>query len=239
LFTDRGDSRNICWENDKTTLTHSIQSDADLPNRIVVNYDDATKENKQIPLTFEDVPQQLRAGRSFGDTTRRTVEREFVAFGVTDAGEAARLGNLLLDLGEFDEGGLRNNLRVIFTAWYLDAVNLHKYQVIRVASNKLDVLNDVRADQELEPFSYFRIRTIRRLPDLKVEISAQAYPVEYYERLELLTQGPGIPPSGPPTTDPDDPDNPGPTHRLPFDLTLSGVSHNDDQILFTVGTEAV
>ncbi len=250
-FTDRGDERNICidkpqGEGGKSTLTFSIQSDADLPNRIVLTYDDAAHENQQIPLTFEDVEQQLRAGRSFGDTSRRAVEKQYTAFGVTDAGEAGRLGNLLLDLGEFDEGGLQNNMRVEFTTWYLETVTLHKYQVIKVSSDKLDLINDLRADQGLEPFTYFRVRTIRRLPDLKVEISAQAYPVEYYERLELFTQGPGIPPSGIPGTDP--PDEPGPDEptpdrpsprRLPFDVGLLSLVHNDDQILFEVGRLAV
>jgi hypothetical protein len=241
-FTDRGETRNVCIdrpqaEGGKSTLSYSMQSDKDLPNRIVLTFDDATRQNHQVPLTFEDVDQQLRAGRAFGDTSRRAVEREFTAFGVTDAGEAGRLGNLLLYLGEFDEGGLINNLRVQFTTWYLYTVNLHKYQIIKVTSDKLDFVNSIRVSQGLEPFTYFRIRSMRRLTDLKVEISAQAYPVEYYEQLEMLTQSPIQPPSGLPDFDPDDPDGPNGRFKTPFDVPLLSVGHNDDQIFFTVGVE--
>ncbi|MGH9873398.1 MAG: DUF4214 domain-containing protein, partial [Pyrinomonadaceae bacterium] len=238
-FSDRGEDRNICvTEGGKSTLAYSIQSDADLPNRIVLTYDNVTKENRQEPLTFEDVAQQLRAGRAFGDTSRRAVVKEYSAFGIVDAGEAGRLGNLLLDLGEFDEGGLANNLRFEFVGWYLDAVDVHKYRLIKLDSAKLDVINEIRADQGLEPFHYFRVRSIKRLADLRVEFSVQAYPVDYYERLELLTQGPVIPPSGGDDDDPDDPDAPN-RHRMPFDVALEAVSHNEDQIFFQVGREAV
>jgi len=240
-FTDTGPERNICLdrpqgEGGKSTLTHSMLNDKELPNRIVITYDDAARHNSQVPLTFEDVPQQLKAGRAFGDTSRRKIEREYSAFGVTDAGEAGRLGNLLLDLGEFDEGGLRNNLRVTFTTWYLFTVDLHKYQVIRVESEKLHFLNSIRVSQGLERFTYFRIRSIRRLPDLKVEISAQAYPLEYYEEIEMLTQTPIIPPSGFPDPDPENPDAPeGGRPRIPFNVPLLDVGHTDDTIRFRVG----
>lgn len=242
-FTDRGPSRNICVdrpqsEGGKSTLTHSMLNDKELPNRIVVTYDDATRQNSQVPLTFEDVPQQLRAGRAFGDTTRRAVEKEYTAFGVTDAGEAGRLGNLLLDLGEFDEGGLKNNLRVTFTTWYLYTIDLHKYQVIGVESDKLDYLNSIRLSQGLEAFEYFRIRSLRRLPDLKVEVSAQAYPLKYYESIEMATQTPIQAPSGLPDPDPENPDAPdGGRPRIPFNVPLLEVDHTDDTIRFRVGNE--
>jgi hypothetical protein len=238
-FSDRGDARNICVDgNQVSTWAYAELSDADLPNRVVVTFDDAAHQNTQVPLTFEDVEQQLRAGRSFGDTSRRSVEKKYTAFGVTDAGEAGRLGNLLLELGEFDEGGIKNNLRCSFTTWYLDTVGLHPYSIIKVDTAKLDVINGVRLSLELEPFRYFRVRSIKRMPDLKVEISCQAYPVDYYERLELLTDGPPIVPGGLPEDDPDDPDADG-GRRLPARLSLSGVGHSDDQFFFQIQREAV
>src|SRR5262249_26088335 len=93
LFTDRGEQRNICLdrpqrEGRKSTLSYSILPDKELPNRIVLTYDDQARQNSQVPLTFEDVEQQLRAGRAFGDTTRRSIQQEYNAFGVTDASEA-------------------------------------------------------------------------------------------------------------------------------------------------------
>jgi hypothetical protein len=217
-----------------------MQGDADLCNRIVLTFDDATQQHQQIPLTFEDVQQQLRAGRSFGDTSRRAVERPFSAFGVTTIGEAGRLGNLLLDLGEFDEGGLKNNLRVNFISWYLEAVELHKYKLIKVESDKLDQINAAREAQGFEPFDYFRIRSITRQSDLTVEISAQAYPLEYYERLELLTVGPPVDPTPPGTGgfDPDDPNGPA-RNRLPWDVTLPEISYTADTIVLRIGSEEI
>jgi hypothetical protein len=240
-FTDRGDVRNICLDQGKTSLAFSMQSDADLCNRVVLTFDDETQQNTQIPLTFDDMDQQLRAGHAFGDTSRRAVERQFNAFGVTNIGEAGRLGNLLLNLGEFDEGGLRNNLRVAFLTWYLATVELHKYQIIKIESDKLDQINATRTAAGLEPFSYFRIRSLTRKSDLTVEISAQAYPEVYYDRLELLNRGPALPPTipgGDGGFDPADPNGPA-RGRLPYNVDLIDLTHNNDQVLFTVGKEPV
>jgi hypothetical protein len=76
-----------------------------------------------------------------------------------------------------------------------------------------------------------------RHSDLTVEISAQAYPVEYYERLELLTVGPDLPPTTPGGDggfDPADPNGPA-RGRLPYAVELTGLGHNSDQFFFTVG----
>jgi hypothetical protein len=245
-FTDRGAVRNICLDQaeisgGKTTLVFSMQSDAELCNRVVLTFDDATQQNSQIPLTFDDLDQQLRAGHAFGDTSRRAVERQFTAFGVTAIGEAGRLGNLLLNLGEFDEGGTRNNLRVAFLTWYLATVELHKYQIIKIESDKLDQINATRTAQGLEPFIYFRIRSLTRKSDLMCEISAQAYPEIYYDRMELLNRGPVIPPTFPGGDggfDPSDPNGPG-RGRLPFDVPLIGLATTTDQLLFTIGKDAI
>jgi hypothetical protein len=245
-FTDRGAVRNICLDQaelagGKTTLVFSMQSDAELCNRVVLTFDDATQQNSQIPLTFDDLDQQLRAGHAFGDTSRRAVERQFTAFGVTGIGEAGRLGNLLLNLGEFDEGGTRNNLRATFTTWYLAAVELHKYQIVKIESDKLDQINATRTAQGLEAFNYFRIRSLTRKSDLTCEISAQAYPEVYYDRMEVLNRGPVIPPTFPGGDggfDPSDPNGPG-RGRLPFDVPLIGLATTTDQLLFTIGKDAI
>jgi hypothetical protein len=225
-FTDRGSSRNICWENDKTTLVRQIASDAEVPNRIIVNFDDTAHGNAQRPLTFEDIDAQLRAGYASGDTSRRAVEKTYTALGVTDIGEAVRLGNILLHLGEFDEGGTINNLRIQFTTWFSECLTLRKYQGIKVESDRMDRMNAIRADQGLPSFKYFRIRSMRRMPDLKVQISAQAYAQDFYDLMESWTQPPpiiGTPGGG----------NPGGDLRLPpFRLGILSASHDADRITF-------
>jgi len=192
VFTDRGSVRNICFESDRSTLVRQVVTDADLPNRVIVTFDDSAHANAERPLSFEDKLQQLAAGRAFGDTSRRVVEKQYAALGVTNLGEAVRLGNLLLDLGPFDDGGVKNNLRFQFVTWFSETIDLVKYSLIKIENDKLDRLNDIRQSQGLERFDYFRIRSIRRQPDLKVEISAQAYPRAYYDLLESWSQPPPL-----------------------------------------------
>lgn len=223
-FRDSGPSRNICVdEQNRTTLIRQIQSDADLPNRVIVNFDDSAHGNAERPLVFEDIDAQLRAGRAFGDTTRRAVEKQYALLGVTDVGEATRLGNLFLHLGPFDDGGTKNNFRVQFTAWFSDCLTLRKYDLIKVESATLTRYG----------FSYFRVRSLRRLPDLKVEVSAQAYPVGYYDSLESVFVPPPIMGVG------GDP-NPGGDRTIPpWHVGILSPSHVADRVSFTIGHQAL
>jgi hypothetical protein len=84
------------------------------------------------------------------------------------------MAKLLLDLGEFDEGGLENNLEIKFKTWFplAQALRLHKYRVIRVDNAELQSFYERTA---LTAFQYFRIKKLRRLPNLQVEVTAQAY----------------------------------------------------------------
>jgi hypothetical protein len=223
LFSDRGTARTIIWESDQTTLTRQVVSDADLPNRLIVTFDDVAHDNAQVPLVFEDPQAQLRAGRAAGDNTRRAVEKTYNLFGVTDHGEAVRLGNLLLHLGEFDEGGTKNNLRITFKAWFADCLTLRKYDLIQVDSAVLDRYG----------FKYFRIRSIHRLANLQVEISAQAYNAAYYDQLESIY-------TSPPLVAPGGLANPGGDLQTPpYKVGLSGITTDVDRIQFTIGVAAV
>lgn len=188
LFTDEGPERNIVFSGkpERSSLTYSQKSDAELPNRVVASFEEAANDFVERSLTFEDIDAQLRAGRAFGDHTQRVVEKKYQLLGVTGYGEAVRLGNLLLDLGEFDGGGLKNNLSVKFTGWFKDAVKLHRYKVIRVVSAVIAPFG----------FEYFRVQTIKRKGDLKVEITAQAYPVDYYAQIEDVLVPPPRPGPG-------------------------------------------
>lgn len=228
VFTDEGESRNICLADEatgKTSLTTSKTKISELGNRVVITYEDATLENQERTLTFEDVDTQLRAGRSFGDNSRFPVTKSYKLFGVTEFGAAVRQGNLLLDLGPFagttDEGGgLVNNRRIKFTTWFSETLTLHKYKVIKVVSSKLTRYG----------FEYWRICSLTRQPDLKVEIIAQAYPVDYYEKLEsgeaveILQPGSG---GG-------DPNPGGKPDGQPEPLSLGDVQASEDKITFVI-----
>lgn len=189
VFTDydSGFERNIIRDEltNKSTLTRTSMSDRDLPNSIVVTFDDIERDYQEHPLTFDDVDAQLRACRAFGDTGRRVVEKRYGLMGVVYKGEASRLGVLLRDLGEFDEGGLENNQRVRFQTFFTHALSLYKSKVIRVLSRQL-----INRRTGVQKFEYFRVRSVRQLPNLLVEVSAQAYPVEYYANMEEVIEPP-------------------------------------------------
>jgi hypothetical protein len=189
-------------EQGKSSLTRSTISDRDLPNAIKITLDNDAKDNREEPLLFDDVPQQLRAGRAFGDTGRRVVEKSYSLLGVTGVGEASRLGVLLRDLGEFDEGGIENPDRVRFQTFFTQALQLYKSGPIRVLSRSL-----VNRRTGVQKFEWWRVRSVRKLSSLLVEVSAQAYPVDYYAKTEDIV--PGVTPGEIIPPDPSPDENPG------------------------------
>lgn len=180
IFTDVGETRNICRdERGKPILNYSIISDAEIANKIVLTFEDRDNEDVQRPLVFEDEQQQLAAGRALGDSGLHVVEKRYDATGLVFFNQVVKLGWSLLHLGEFDSGGLRNNLRINFTTWLVDALELEKYKVIRVVSPLLARYG----------FEYFRVLNLRRRKDLKVNVIAQAYPESYYATFETPISG--------------------------------------------------
>lgn len=223
FFTDRGStSRNIIWEDGRSSLQRELVGDDELPNRLIVTFDDAAHGYAEVPAgPFEDTDAQLRAGRAFGDTSRRAVDKQYQLLGVTDLGEATRVGNLLLHVGPFDEGGTKNNLRITFKAWFGDCLTLKKYDLIEMDSAVL----------ERYGFRYFRVRYLKRLPNLLVEISAQAYPYEYYENIDSVFTPPPIVISG-------GSDNPGGGPLQPPGLiTIDTVTTETDRIFFKLNRD--
>lgn len=184
-FTDSDEfgTPNIIWEDGKTTVRRSQISDEDLPNRIEMTYDQGPNLNREFVISVEDEDAQLRAGRLIGDSTRRVVTKKESALGTTNDEQALKLAYTLLDLGKFDEGGLKNNLEIKFKAWFLDCLDLHQFKPIQVKSAKLTRYG----------FDWFKIKKINRLPNLQVEIVAQAYNKDYMDALETTLSGPAAP----------------------------------------------
>ncbi|HEY0171899.1 MAG TPA: hypothetical protein VGB98_12815, partial [Pyrinomonadaceae bacterium] len=231
VFTDydgSGFEPNIVREGEhgegKSTLRKGATSDRELANAVKVTFDNEAKGNREEPLLFDDVEQQQRAGKAFGDTGRRAVEKPYGLLGVTNVGEASRLGILLRDLGEFDEGGLVNNQRIRFQTFFTQTLGLYKSKVIRVLSRSL-----VNRRTGAQKFEYFRVRSVRRLPSLLVEVSAQAYPVDYYAQTEDLVPGT---PGGVIPNDPFPEPNPGglPGER-PRPVLMASVETTNDQVI--------
>lgn len=166
-------------------------------NRVTIWFEDEEFDYTRRPLRFNDKRLQRARGVALNDKSQQILEKQYTAFGVTKFGEAVRLGNMLLDLGEFDSGGARNNLRVEFSvrAFDADVLGLHPYKVIRVVSRWLAPYNELTAEGENSgnPVQYFRILTLQRSADARMRIVAQQYNRTYYESLEDATQVPPRP----------------------------------------------
>lgn len=194
VFTDRGSDVNVCKLDDKSNLPAVVPSwvsDDELTNQYVVKFDDEPNSWVETQLTFGDQLQQLKAGKAQGDTTLRIISKNITAFGITNMSEAARFGNLALYLGLLDEGGIANNLRFVITTWFTEAIGIQPYSLAKLELAALDALKD--ADPVRFGFDYFRVIKKVRKGNLKVELTCQAYPVAFYERMEDVTQPPPIP----------------------------------------------
>jgi hypothetical protein len=180
VFTDVGDDKNIIRDGAKPAITYSIQSDRNIPNEIKLVFEEVNNKDVERPLTFIDEEQQLKAGRAFGDTSLRPIQKSYSAFGIRNEAEAIKLGWTLLHLGEFDTGGLKNNLRVNFTTWNTQILGLQRFDVIKIISPLISRFG----------FNYFRILSMKQQSNLLVNVTAQAYPEIYYNSLEAIQQPP-------------------------------------------------
>lgn len=180
-FTDEGTSRNIVYDGAKSTLSWSVISDESLTNQWTVNFDDADNGGVDTQFIFGDQAQQLRAGRAWGDRSKRVINKSQAGYGINSPQEAVRFGNSLLYLGPLDSGGILNPFSVKFTTWYSEAFNVQNYKLIKVVNAKLQSrMAAYFTARDLEPYpdadyTYFRVMKYTRKGDLRVEIEAQQY----------------------------------------------------------------
>lgn len=172
-FTDVGPNRNILYTQDGLSRIDVRYKDDDaIPNSVILTFEDAEHDNIERPLLFEDWQQQYRAGKIYGDNTKRKVEQTYAAYGTTNLDEAVTLGTFLRDGGPFGFGGIQNNLEVdiAVSAVDADALNLHETKVIKIVSDRLDGYKDPLGN----PFEFFIIKSLRRTPDLDLIVTCQA-----------------------------------------------------------------
>lgn len=201
---------------EKPSLKRNKKSDATLINRIECTFDEASSNYaKKDSHPVEDIDYQLKAGRVVGDKSKKVNPKKYHLMGVTGQAEAVKLSFALLDLGEFDEGGIQNNLRITFDVWFVDALELHPAKIIKVESPSLTRYG----------FEYFRVVEMERHSDLSVTVTAQAYNHEYMESFEVeFADIPGPSPDDPP---PPTPPNPEP---IPCALQFGNVTYQDGQL---------
>lgn len=227
VFSDEGDDgtvRNIVFESNRSTLRYSMESDAKLPNQIKLNYDDELFTNQSRPLVLKDEDQQLRAGYASGDETARPVEKEYNAVGVTSLPMAARLARRILDLGPFEQGGLRNNFKIKFTTWSLlsDVMGLHPYSIIKVVSSTVNQFQE----RPGYPYEYFRVQKLTRLKNLQMGVEAQLYPRGYIADYLNWKPAPAVVNEG------------GTIDSPPADVSFTGVTATAGTVNFTLSVAA-
>lgn len=190
-FTDEGSDANICVDGQGRPLASwSYVGDDELPNQYTVTFDDASNGFTSTPLIFGDQLQQLRAGKAWGDTTIRIINKDVPAFGITNMSEAARLGNSLLYTGVRDSGGIKNNFTVKFTTWFSQCFEVRMNKLVRVRLRALTALFDALG---IAGFEYFRVTSRKRKGNLQVELTLQAYAVDYYAAMETTVEIPTQP----------------------------------------------
>lgn len=201
VFTDEGlTNRNIIFEEIdgtlRSTLRRSQRSDNDIPNRVESTFHDSTNDwYEATAAPAEDVEQQLKAGKVLGDTSRRVITKKYSWLGVVQEGHAVALNYWVLWFGEFCEGGIKNNLRIKFKAWYFDTLGLHPYKVIKVVSSQLNRYG----------FEYFMIVEKKRAGNLHVELTLQAWNNDEIADFDTVYEEPE-----PGPTEPGPPENPNP-----------------------------
>jgi hypothetical protein len=180
-FTDEGPTRNIVYSGAGSSLDWNYISDDTLTNQWTVNFEDASNSGVDTQLVFGDQPQQLRAGRAWGDRSKRVLNKSQSAFGITNLDEAARFGLSLLFLGPLDSGGILNPWSVKFSTWYTHAFRVQNYKLIRVQNSKLQSkIAAYFTSRGLSPYpsadyTYFRVMKYTRKGNLQVDIEAQLY----------------------------------------------------------------
>src|SRR5581483_8575658 len=237
VFTDREDAP---WQNILPGPDGKVSScDCgenlidEQPNEIEGRFDDASLDGyAERPLIVKDLPAQKKAGENAGDNTIKRVKKPYFLTGVTSYAEALRIINRLLDVGEFDNGGLVNPIWVTFDTTLLDALTLHPYRIIQIDSYKLDRMVKVWG------FKYFRVMNLE-YKGLRVTVTCQAYPDAYYAVHEDNTQplprrlsppitGPGSGGSGGPGTGP----GAGGPGNIPKDPKIKNPLLGDDAFRF-------
>ena len=198
VFSDTPGStdRSIVWESmsypgvsaevEASSLKRKVRSDEELPNRVELTYLSRPDGYVEIPAPpVEDITQQLKAGSVLGDATRRRVVKKDKALGVTNGDHAVTLAHHILWFGKFEEGGTKNNLEITFKIWFLDALDLHEFKVIKVDSDQLKRYG----------FDYYRVKSLEYGNDLNVTVTAQAYNETEIDAFET-TVGVGNPTTG-------------------------------------------
>lgn len=231
VFTDTGATQNILWTNDAPSIALSQVPDDKIINEITLVFEDGAHQDNERPITVDNPNQKLRAGRALGNDNLQSVPQRFAAFGVRNLNEAVKLGYGMLYFGEFDEGGILNNLSIQIEVPLVEALKVQRYQPIKIVSELLDgfELPDDAEFSAYSPVEYFRVLHITKTSKDTAVIQAQVYNHTAYSDFETVDgDDPGDPPIWPPDDPPPPDDDPPPPDDLPCRQVLNSVAYSSE-----------
>lgn len=213
VFTDEGSTKNIIWDGSEPSISLEQVPDDKITNEIKLTFEDGANFDNERPFTVDDRDQKLRAGRILGSDHLQTVPKSYTGFGIRYVEEAIRLAFRLLWFGEFDEGGIHNNLSVNFTVPFEQILGIRRYDVIKIVSALITGFLSPDGNQ----FEYFRVLEINKIAGGRAQVVAQAYNHQKYTAFETVV------PDQPPDDDPPDDD---PPDDPPCEIAIDSVSYD-------------
>ncbi len=187
VFSDQGgwEQRNIIFEGGRSSL-QVVQniSDVELVNEVLIDIQDAAANFVRRTINVRDVKQQEKAAKIIGQRAPLKREKPYPGFGIINENQAIWYGMMMRDLGPFRSGGICNNWRATFLtpAWYPEAVELHRFRIIRILSAKADGL----AEASGRSIDYWQVMNIEAESNHTCRVTAIAYPVDYVASMEKV-----------------------------------------------------
>lgn len=175
---------NIKRTSSDSTLKLQQTDPKSLPNTVVSTFEDADNNDIQRPVTCRDMDQLARAGASLGSGGFLEVKKSVPAYGVRRLQECIAFGYSVLWFGEFDSGGIYNNCKATFVTTLREALNLDKFEVIKLVTDQ--PLPDAPDATSLE---YFRVVDGKINADGSVSVTCQAYNQNWYDVFESALSG--------------------------------------------------
>lgn len=217
VFRDRGENKNILWRDGEPAIELSETPNDKITNEVTLVFEEAANLDTERPVTVDDPDQKLKAGRALGEDNLKDVPKRFSGFGIRELAEAIKAAYRILWFGEFDEGGTQNALKLKIEVPYVQAIDVKRYQCIKVETELLDGFTT----PQNEAWEYFRVLKLERTSRDTMRITAVGYNKDVYESFEILDNGGGEPgpiepPPFPPVEIPPEPGpNPNPLPQEP------------------------
>lgn len=181
-FYAQGEQVNILADEQGLAAIKPLKKSKDEVPRVVwLTFDDDTNEVYGRILQAKAQKLIERDGANWPATD----EKEFVGIGVTNEMQAKALATSLLETGEFEKGGTRNNCGFELVVKGVDpqVLNLHPWALCRVLADDYDYLREPGPEYKGDGprFEWFFVSAKERDEDLRTKLTVWAYAKGLYD----------------------------------------------------------